>query len=155
MGVDLKMVHNCPNCGAPIKHYYNHNCEYCGTFLHNTDEDILKLNNCDVRIDNVYIEQSMLEPGYELTIIGTSIPRFNYWNEGYDNLIVTNFSDVKKVGYKVRLDYKFIAQNRFDKEGNIIEYVIYHLPPAFREYQGNINKVIDCLYNFLQKGVYC
>lgn len=30
----------CPNCGAPIQHYYNYHCEYCGTFLKNTEEEI-------------------------------------------------------------------------------------------------------------------
>ena len=25
--------YNCKNCGAPIKHSYNHHCEYCGTLI--------------------------------------------------------------------------------------------------------------------------
>lgn len=142
------MIDRCPNCGAPIKHYYNYNCEYCGTFLHNTDEDILKLNNCDVRIDDIYVEHSQFSNGYELTIVGTSIPRFNYWNEGYDDIYVTDFSQVKKVGYKILLDYKFV----FDKHNNwgeVEEYVFKHLPPAFRTYQDNINKIYDFMYDFI------
>lgn len=55
---DLK---NCPNCGAPIKHRYNHKCEYCGTFFDYRIKEIEKINPKNLK--NVKLDR--IERDYE------------------------------------------------------------------------------------------
>ena len=52
---------NCKNCGAPVKHSYNHKCEYCGTLFdfNESSENIQKIKPedlSDIALRRVQIE---------------------------------------------------------------------------------------------------
>ncbi len=87
---------NCPNCGAPIEHYYNHKCPYCNTFLKNTDNEVKDLSNYDLKFQDLEIEKSSCYCGYLLRLICRAYPKFKMYAEGeniYD-LFVTQDRDM-------------------------------------------------------------
>lgn len=49
--------YNCKNCGAPIKHSYNHRCEYCGTIVdfNEPEDNTLEIHPYDL-VDIKYID---------------------------------------------------------------------------------------------------
>lgn len=59
---------NCPNCGAPIIHSYNYNCNYCGTYLQNTDKSIEKVGDSDIRIKDIEIVKNIQDYSFIIVI---------------------------------------------------------------------------------------
>lgn len=124
---------NCPNCGAPIEHYYNYECPYCKTFLKNTDETINRASNKEFVIDRVEIEQDWRSYGYNILIYGYLRPKFQYFVE------VTEFemADIKEMstrkGYSVFIPYSIIAKLKY-RDFELMEYIANRIPPELRGY---------------------
>lgn len=131
---------HCPNCGAPISHYYNYKCEYCGTFLKNTDEDIKKFENCYISNINVDIQDDFIHHGKILSVYGNLVPKCNYYEESFNNMVVLSSDMMKKVGYRILIPYKLIYNNDFRK----IEEYIYHSIPE--DFDDAIPKILDKLW---------
>lgn len=139
---------NCPNCGAPIEYYYNYKCKYCGTYLHNTDEELKKINNCDYRIDDVYIERNPLRMSFILTIVGYTTPKMHYFEEGIDDSYIISGKEIfKKVGYKIEIPIDLIYE-RDDRK--FIDYILNSIPSELCNGY-NENKILSKCYEFLQK----
>lgn len=141
------MKTNCPNCGAPIKHLYNHNCEYCGTFLKdeptkqkNYEFDFKRLDNYDLHFKEAHLERSPWEHAHVLTVICEAFPKFREYGE-YDNngsLYVTLDSDIVKnnrIGISIKFETMVYhrLQDYFSKgeTHEIVEIIRNHLPIPF------------------------
>lgn len=133
---------NCPNCGAPILHSYNYNCEYCGTFLVNTDEELKKYNNCEIRNVNVCFQFCYERGSVILTIRGFTSPKFQYLEEIEPDKIITSVSDIgKPVGFNIEIP---IYEFRNFTYNQLIEHVIKNLPDVFQRCQSEIiNQIIE------------
>lgn len=138
---------NCPNCGAPISHYYNYKCDYCGTFLHNTDEKIKKLNNVDIHIEDIDVEYEPIIHKVLITLRGYSIPRVQFYEEGFDNIFVSGEDVGRRVGYRIALEMddvlKFMAN---DDPAYLIDKLDKSLPPIFDKHQivyRTMDKILD------------
>lgn len=150
------LVRKCPNCGASIEHNYNHKCPYCRTSLHMTNEKIRELNNCSIKVDRVEIERQMLEHNLVLTIMGWSIPKMHYYEEGIDTMIVSGDDVGRRVGYRIAIPYEMFF--REESPNQLIDYVIRSLPPAFEE-SGHqiIDSIVEKFYkrNFWEETKEC
>ena len=127
--MENKLVKKCPNCGASIEHNYNHKCPYCRTNLHMTDEEIKKINNCDIRIDRVDIERNPLRHGFIITIYGWSTPKFHYLEEiNNDNFVVSGSDIGKRIGYRMEVPMEVIYSTHFNFD-QIIKFIDNSIPP--------------------------
>lgn len=66
---------NCPNCGAPIEHRYNHQCSYCGTFFDYRVEKTKEINPrymTNVKVKS--IEKSYLKHNIQVLFEGDYRP---------------------------------------------------------------------------------
>ena len=134
---------NCPNCGAPVKHYYNYCCEYCGTFLHNTDEEIKNLNNVEVTIDRVDIERSPLRHSVIITLTGISTPKLQWYEEGIQEIIISGDTLGKRVGYRIEIPLEeFYEGNKHNSLEVLWKYVIDRLPPVFEKQEEQIIEML-------------
>lgn len=133
---------NCPNCGAPIEHYYNYKCKYCGTFLYNTNENIKNFKNCDVTDIKVHIEISAELQSIIITIVGRTTPKMYYLEECELNSIVVSSDDLyKKVGFKIEIPYWEYRNYTYDR---LVQRVINNLPEPFeKHYQEIISQIIE------------
>ena len=139
---------NCPNCGAPIEHYYNYQCPYCKTFLHNTDEQIKKLNNVDIRIKDVEIERSPITDTIMITLRGFSVPKGQWYEEGLQEIIISGEDIGKPIGYRVQIPIRCFYESYYSGHfGKILEIVVDSLPPLFKENEHIIiEKLLEKLY---------
>lgn len=90
--------YNCKNCGAPIKHSYNHHCEYCGTLIdfNVPEEEVTKvevsklqdLKLVDTRIDYARHELIFKFRGYDIKENTTCFER-------KDNIYTMSLVDMK------------------------------------------------------------
>lgn len=130
------MQTNCPNCGAPIKHYYNHNCEYCGTFLNNTSEKIKHFKNCDLRNIKVSLDISPQSLDVIITIKAFTAPKISYLEEWANNLMIVSSDDIGKVvEYRIAIplfDFRNYTYNE------LVHKVLNSLPKPFMEYADEI-----------------
>ena len=125
---------NCPNCGAPIKHYYNYNCEYCGTFLHNTDEQIKKIENADIRIKRVDIERSPIEHSILLTIYGVTFPRTHWYEEGQSEIVISGDNLGTPVAHRIKIPIDYFYETYYDGHfEKILKIIQDSLPPIFKQ----------------------
>lgn len=136
------MQTNCPNCGAPIKHYYNHNCEYCGTFLNNTNEEIKHFKNCCIRNVIVHLDISPKSLDVVISIKGLTYPKINYLEEfSTDSMIVSSKDLGKSVGYRIVIplfDFRNFTYNE------LAHKVLKCLPEPFMENADEImNQLIE------------
>jgi hypothetical protein len=139
-----KKKNNCPNCGAPIEHFFNYQCRYCGTFLHNTNEKIKEFNNCDIKVTNVDIERYIHTMNYIITITGWSTPKVMWYEEGINNFIASGEDIAKRVGYRIEVPFEYFKDLTPDR---LIDYIIRSLPRIFEENQYIIiEKVLDKFY---------
>lgn len=137
---------NCPNCGAPIEHYYNHQCPYCKTFLKNTDEKVNRAQNKEFVIDEVIVEPSRLAPGYDVIMYGHLAPIFQYFVETTSAELVDIQELTSKKGWSVFIPYKWVleAGRKGNYEG-LITYIADRVPPELRtaENSRKIWKVLE------------
>lgn len=107
---------NCPNCGAPIEHRYNHKCPYCNTFFDYRVEHIEEINprylkNVKLR----YVEQVPYEDCFVLVFRGDYVK----WQEAIEygsknTTIVLSTDDIKpkEINYAIKLNFKELMQIR-------------------------------------------
>lgn len=146
------MIKKCPNCGAAVEHNYNHKCPYCRTYLHITDEEIKKLNNVDIRIEDVKIERSPIRDTVMITLRGFSIPRLHWYEEGNvdtGEIFISGSDNSKPIGYRIEIPIKEFYDSYYSgKFENILKIVEASLPPVFRENTYLIyDKILEKLYS--------
>lgn len=147
-------MNNCPNCGAPIEHYYNYQCPYCKTFLKNTDETVNRASNKEFVIDRVEIEPDIHQPGYTILIYGYLRPKFQYFAE----VTTTEMVDIKEMstrrGYSVFIPYRDILEARCKcSMDTLIRYIADRIPPELREAENGRKiwkalldeRLVDCI----------
>lgn len=137
---------NCPNCGAPIEHYYNYQCPYCKTFLKNTDETVNRASNKEFIIDRVIVEPSRLASGYDVIMYGHIAPIFQYFVETTSAELVDIQEFTSKKGWSVFIPYKWVLEA--ERKGNyedLITYIANRVPPELRtaENSRKIWKVLE------------
>lgn len=138
------LVRKCPNCGASIEHNYNHKCPYCRTSLHMTDEKIRELNNCTIKVKNVYIEKNIVRNNFIITITGISVPKVQWYEEGIESIVVSGDDIGKRVGYRFEIPYEMFYKSTPDE---LIRFIIESLPPVFEESEGYIiDSLLDKYY---------
>lgn len=125
--------YNCKNCGAPIKHSYNHKCEYCGTII---DFNEPKENTIEVKAEELYdlqlreVEMSPIKFDLLIYFTGYKLEKPKIY-ESYKNDIcvskVENYINPPKCGFVIELPIIDI-----DKYG--MDYIIHILR------QKNINE---------------
>lgn len=145
---------NCPNCGAPIIHYYNYNCEYCGTFLNNLENMSKFLEEKEITDIQVSIERSFRTFGYEIMVTGIARDTFYYCKE-YDPdgvMVVDDICNATRLGFKFLLKMEYI-HNRTFKE--TVEVIKKYIPPEFKKCENYIlqNIIIKAVsYNYIIDG---
>lgn len=121
-------ITNCPNCGAPIKHKYNHKCPYCNTFF---DYRVKKTEEINPRyLQNVKLIRFERVPTtlkFVLVFEGDYIK----WQEAIEygdgnKTIVLSSDDIipKKIRYAIQISDKDLMNMR---EGNL-EFIYNILP---------------------------
>lgn len=146
---EVKKRTNCPNCGAPIKHSYNYSCEYCGTFLHNTDENLKKIDNVDLIFDRLDVYNDMIEYRKILTVYAHTVPKANYYKEGFYDLVVSEDNINQKVAFKIAIPYEKWRECVYNLNSReLISYILDSLPPPFKKIQYEIyNHIIEIIQN--------
>ena len=139
---------NCPNCGGYIKYPYNHNCQYCGTFLQITDKNIEKINNVELVDVNVELFRNPLSPNFIFRVVGKTFPKVYTYEASTKYFDVFSMDDVKPIGYSIEIpfDIFYIAKSE-DNIEKVLEYILYRLPPLFKDSQRVYEKIIDKIYN--------
>lgn len=140
---------NCPNCGAPIKHYYNYNCEYCGTFLHNTDTDLKLYKNKDIQVTNVEVEFDYLTHSFIVYIQGITISKGDYLVEsGNDMVTIPDLFKDNRINYAFRIPVEYInrAGNLEQTTNFLINYIKRSLPDEYKYYK---HEIIDKVLKYV------
>lgn len=111
---------SCKNCGAPLKHSYNHRCEYCGTLydFNEPEENIKRYdpeNVVDIKLERV--EESPFIDAFVLYFTGYYLkpPKVYETNtkEGNEVEIVSemqNYINPPKVGLKIEVAKRELAE---------------------------------------------
>lgn len=139
------MKTNCPNCGAPIKHYYNHNCPYCGTFLHNTDEQLDKFEdiekNYDIYDEEVIVERRATHFDYEVFIKAKILPKVHWFREIDESCIHISSTEMpinKFIATKFMIPYEY-----YKVHDDVLQNYIYeNIPPIFN--RKKLEMIIMC-----------
>ena len=136
------METNCPNCGAPIKHYYNHNCEYCGTLIYNTSEQIKAFKNCSLRNVRVSIDENPCSISFIISIKGTTVPKMFYLEEIDAGSMITSSENLGKlVGIRIKIPFSDFMNYKYDE---LNCRILKSLPDPFKEhYHEIISQIID------------
>jgi Zn-finger nucleic acid-binding protein len=143
-----EVLKKCPNCGADIIHNYNHRCPYCRTYLHMTDDEIKKINNCEYKVENVYLDRNPIRHSFILTITGWTTPKFYNYEEMQENTFIVSGNDInKKVAYRVEIPMELIM--RLD-DREIVDYVLRSMPPEFCNGY-NEDKILQGFYEQFNK----
>lgn len=142
-------IKKCPNCGASIQHNYNHKCSYCGTQLNMTNDEIKKLENCDIRIEDIDIERNPIRYGFIVTVRGWSTPKFHYLEEFTDNGYIVSGSDIgKRIGYRFEVPMEMI----YNEAIHLPEFIYNSIPPQMLNGY-NEEKIMDkCMEYFMKIG---
>ncbi len=144
---------NCPNCGAPIEHYYNYQCPYCKTFLYNTEPneetERIDIDRYDIRLDGVVIEKAFLHSGFLLTLYCTAYPKLQGYFQEETCIAIEK---PKQCGCCIIFDATMVRNLRISS--NPLAYLLHilktHIPPYILESQASLDKIIesvrDCEY---------
>lgn len=103
--------YNCKNCGANIKHTYNHICEYCGSII-DFNEPIENVVKVDPRnLTNLQLERVEREPhtNYFIFIFTGYViekPRVYEVKEGYYETKEINYINPPKVHWCIRIMFE-------------------------------------------------
>ena len=142
---------NCPNCGAPIEHYYNYQCKYCKTFLHNTDEEIKKIKNTNIHFRNVEIEKDFLSRDILITIYGITFPKAHWYEEGIGEIVLSgdSVSLGTPVAFRIKIPFNLYYKSYNEGSFNeILEYIDYSLPGIYEDIKYRIfDEIIEKMYN--------
>lgn len=127
---------NCPNCGAPIIHSYNYNCNYCGTYLNNTDKSIEKIGDSDIRIKDIEIVNNIQDYSIIIVIYAETCKNSYYYEEDFlQNLYISgeNIYTYKPIRYCIKIDQLTFYDSYYNCDfGKLIDIVEEHLPQIFR-----------------------
>ena len=119
----------CPNCGAPVNHRYNHSCPYCGTFFNFNIEKVKEIN--PRYMENVKIQaiERMFEVDrIRIIFTGDYRPYNDVLEYGKDRttMIIDYDSFIpKKVCYAISIPSRDFYE--FERTGNI-EVIFENLP---------------------------
>lgn len=110
----MKEKTNCPNCGAPIEHRYNHKCSYCNTFFDYRVERTEEINPRYLKnVELKYVERVPMQDRIVLVFRGDYVK----WQEAIEygkqnTTIVLNTDDLKpkEVRYAIQLKYEEFMQ---------------------------------------------
>lgn len=98
--------YNCKNCGANIKHTYNHKCEYCGSIVDFNEpiEDVVKVdpyNLTDLQLKSIEREPYTLD--YIFIFTGYVIEKPKFYDIEKNYYEVRSISNPKKVYWGLRI----------------------------------------------------
>ena len=144
-----ELIKKCPNCGASIGHNYNHKCPYCRTDLYITNEEIKKINNVDLKIEEVIFEKNIQFHSMIITIYAMSIPKAQWYEEGIEEIVISGDSYGKRIAYRILIPLDLYYENYFKGNFvNIVKIIQNSLPPVFDERNRFIiyDKVMKKLY---------
>ena len=134
---------SCKNCGAPLKHSYNHRCEYCGTLydFNEPEENIKRYdpdNLVDVKLESV--ERSIIRNSFILYFTGYYLkPPKVYETNMKDNEVefvseMQNYINPPKVGLKIEVDERDLVEGGEGYLWNILCFQgLYHQAPRIME----------------------
>ena len=124
----MKDKTNCPNCGAAIKHRYNHKCPYCGTFFDYRVERTEEINPRYLQnVKLIRFEKIPLSMDFVLIFEGDYVKWQESIEYGKDNTTIVLSSDdlkPKKIRYAIRIDYKDLR----DIQGYDFDFIFRILP---------------------------
>lgn len=139
---------NCPNCGAPIVHSYNYNCNYCGTYLNNTDKSIEKIGDSDIRITEVEIIQSIVEHCFYIVIRAEACKNSYYYEEKFINDIYISGENIytyKPLRFSIRIDSYIFYNTYYNCEFSaLMDILKSNVPQLFKNHMYEItNKLFE------------
>lgn len=133
-------TYKCPNCGAPAKHSYNHQCEYCGTLFNFNEpkektiqmkpEDLVDINLVDVTVFPRKLSVILRFDGYKL-----EMPKVYEYNDKENYFIskMETYINPPKCGFCIELPIVEIQQRGLD-------YVMYMIESTGIRYN-ELNKI--------------
>lgn len=140
----LEQMLNCPNCGAPIEHRYNHQCSYCKTFFDYRVEKTKEINPkymINVKING--IEHIPFQDKILIHFIGDYQPYHEIleYSKDMTTMIMDYESFIpKKVCYAIAIPMRDFIE--FDRTGNIYK-IFEHLP-----FELDKQEIAKALFNF-------
>jgi len=112
--------YNCKNCGAPVKHTYNHRCEYCNSILdfNVSEKDIVKVNPEDL-IDLQLVDIERVPEFYGLRFMFTGFKCVRptiYEFDGENNYVssVIEYRNPPKCGFIIDMSFDEIERCGID-----------------------------------------
>lgn len=124
-------IKNCPNCGAPIEHRYNHQCRYCKTFFDYRIREVEEINPCYLK--NLKVKCIEHEP-FTGDIILIFKGDYVKWQEALEysknnTTILLSADDIKpkEINYAIHFDYfqfKELSENNFEPLYNALPFEI-------------------------------
>ena len=133
-------TYKCPNCGAPAKHSYNHQCEYCGTLfdfnepkektIKMTPQDLVDIELRDVTLFPDKLSLVLIFDGYKI-----EMPKVYEYNDKEDYFVskVETYVNPPKCGFCIELPILEIQRRGLD-------YVMYMIESSGIRYD-ELNKI--------------
>lgn len=140
--------YNCKNCGANIKHTYNHKCEYCGSIIDFNEpiEDTIKVDPRNLRnLQLEGIEREPLTNDYIFIFTGYVIekPRVYEIDENYYTTKVINYINPPKTYFMIRIKYEEL----YCAEPDMVYYKLMNSGLDYEE----VGKVWDQIRKYTEK----
>lgn len=134
---------NCPNCGAPIEHKYNHKCSYCGTFFDYRVERTEEINPRYMRdVKLIDIERCIDRFALRLIFEGTYLKVTEVMEYGQNNTVFkVNAEDLKPK----RVFFGLMVDMADFRERNV-EHIFKYLP--FEMDKEALNEAIYKAWNY-------
>lgn len=149
MTKDIKNYNNCPNCGAPIEHKYNHQCPYCKTMLDMRVSETKEINPRYMK--NVRLVRIEQQPEFDKAFLlfrgdYQYFPQILEYKK-YSDAMIINFEDIKpfEVSFCIAID-------NYDLYNMKIENVFKILSEYFPE-ELNVYSVIEAIRNSKYKYI--
>lgn len=150
MSKNITNYNNCPNCGAPIEHKYNHQCPYCKTMLDMRVRETKELNPRymkNVRLVRLETIPELDETHFLFRGDYQYFPQILEYKEKTGAMII-NFDDIKpfEVSFCISINNIDLYKMRIEN--------IYNILAQYFPNELNMHSVIEAIRNSEYKYIF-
>jgi len=150
MSKNITNYNNCPNCGAPIEHKYNHQCPYCKTMLDMRVRETKEINPRYMRnVKLIEIENDPVNFGMLRFLFRGDyqyFPQVLEYKKGSDAMVI-NFEDIKpfEVSFCIAMD----IQDVYKKGTKRFFEILYRYFPKGLDIYSVIEAIRNSRYKYI------